>query len=103
MGWVARHPNLVVLRTFSKCAALAGLRCARIMPSSCPAWVAAVLAPHRPAPSFCRNGVMAAPATDPLLPTLLPALVPARPLLQSGVRRLPSGPDRVPVAGQAAL
>ncbi|KAL4439012.1 hypothetical protein ABPG77_006949 [Micractinium sp. CCAP 211/92] len=26
MGWVARHPNLVVLRTFSKCAALAGLR-----------------------------------------------------------------------------
>lgn len=26
MGWVADHPNLVVLRTFSKCAALAGLR-----------------------------------------------------------------------------
>ena len=30
MGWVARYPNLVVLRTFSKCAALAGLRCARV-------------------------------------------------------------------------
>ena len=29
MPWVAAHPNLVVLRTFSKCAALAGLRCAR--------------------------------------------------------------------------
>ena len=28
LGWVAQHPNLVVLRTFSKCAALAGLRCA---------------------------------------------------------------------------
>jgi len=28
MGWVAQYPNLVVLRTFSKCAALAGLRCA---------------------------------------------------------------------------
>ena len=28
MPWVARYPNLVVLRTFSKCAALAGLRCA---------------------------------------------------------------------------
>lgn len=27
MGWVADHPNLVVLRTFSKCAALAGIRC----------------------------------------------------------------------------
>lgn len=27
MGWVATHPNLIVLRTFSKCAALAGLRC----------------------------------------------------------------------------
>ena len=26
MGWVAQYPNLVVLRTFSKCAALAGLR-----------------------------------------------------------------------------
>ena len=26
MNWVARYPNLVVLRTFSKCAALAGLR-----------------------------------------------------------------------------
>jgi histidinol-phosphate aminotransferase len=26
MGWVAEYPNLVVLRTFSKCAALAGLR-----------------------------------------------------------------------------
>jgi histidinol-phosphate aminotransferase len=26
IGWVARYPNLVVLRTFSKCAALAGLR-----------------------------------------------------------------------------
>lgn len=26
MAWVAEHPNLVVLRTFSKCAALAGLR-----------------------------------------------------------------------------
>lgn len=26
MGWVADFPNLVVLRTFSKCAALAGLR-----------------------------------------------------------------------------
>ncbi|KAL4854749.1 Histidinol-phosphate aminotransferase 2 [Chlorella vulgaris] len=26
MGWVATHPNLIVLRTFSKCAALAGLR-----------------------------------------------------------------------------
>ena len=30
MGWVARYPNLVVLRTFSKCAALAGLRCAGV-------------------------------------------------------------------------
>lgn len=28
MSWVAEYPNLVVLRTFSKCAALAGLRCA---------------------------------------------------------------------------
>jgi hypothetical protein len=27
MKWVADYPNLVVLRTFSKCAALAGLRC----------------------------------------------------------------------------
>jgi histidinol-phosphate aminotransferase len=27
MAWVATHPNLIVLRTFSKCAALAGLRC----------------------------------------------------------------------------
>lgn len=26
MSWVSRYPNLVVLRTFSKCAALAGLR-----------------------------------------------------------------------------
>jgi histidinol-phosphate aminotransferase len=26
LGWVARYPNLVVLRTFSKCAALAGMR-----------------------------------------------------------------------------
>ena len=26
MNWVAKYPNLVVLRTFSKCAALAGLR-----------------------------------------------------------------------------
>lgn len=26
IGWVSRHSNLVVLRTFSKCAALAGLR-----------------------------------------------------------------------------
>lgn len=26
MKWVADYPNLVVLRTFSKCAALAGLR-----------------------------------------------------------------------------
>jgi histidinol-phosphate aminotransferase len=26
MAWVAKYPNLVVLRTFSKCAALAGLR-----------------------------------------------------------------------------
>jgi histidinol-phosphate aminotransferase len=26
IGWVSQHPNLVVLRTFSKCAALAGLR-----------------------------------------------------------------------------
>ncbi len=26
MDWVSRHDNLVVLRTFSKCAALAGLR-----------------------------------------------------------------------------
>jgi histidinol-phosphate aminotransferase len=26
MNWVATYPNLVVLRTFSKCAALAGLR-----------------------------------------------------------------------------
>lgn len=26
MAWVGAHPNLVVLRTFSKCAALAGLR-----------------------------------------------------------------------------
>lgn len=26
INWVARYPNLVVLRTFSKCAALAGLR-----------------------------------------------------------------------------
>jgi histidinol-phosphate aminotransferase len=29
IAWVAERQNLVVLRTFSKCAALAGLRCRR--------------------------------------------------------------------------